>query len=106
MTHEERLYSVAKAEDTYDLMHHIAWDATVKPALDKQLGSLTKLLVNEALGGKLPEGLTRERVAGMCYGINYISTLLEKILKEGEHALKDLSLAGIHPMEEGRSERG
>ncbi len=97
MIHEERLYSVAKAEDTYDLMHHIAWDTVVKPALDKQVTDLSKLLVNEALGGKLPEGLTRERVAGMCYGINYISTLLEKILREGEKAMKDLSAMGIHP---------
>jgi len=59
------------------------------------------MLIAEAMGGKLPEGLTRERVAGMAYGIQYITTLIEKVLREGDRAVKDLSAEGIsiNPLE-------
>lgn len=96
-THQEQLVSVAKAEDTYNLMHNIAWTDVIKPMLAKHMDQYTQLLVAEALGAPLPQGITREQVAGRCYGIQYISTLFEKILKEGEKALKDLQIAGISP---------
>lgn len=93
MTHNDKLLSVAQAEDTYDLLNHIAWTDVVKPKLEEQVRNMSKLLVSEALGTPLPGGYTREQVAGMCYGINYITSLLEKILTKGERALKDLNTA-------------
>lgn len=96
-THQDQLIAAAKSEDTYNLMNHIAWTDVIKPALDKHVLQYSQLLVAEALGAPLPPGITREQVAGRCYGIQYISTLFGKILKEGEKALKDLEFAGVTP---------
>lgn len=93
--HESRLISAAKAEDTYDLMQHIAWTDVVQPALDREVRRYSEMLVANALGTPMPGGLTREQVAGMCYGIQFVSRLLEKILKDGEKALKSLQDEGI-----------
>ena len=91
-----QLVAVAMAEDTYDLMQHIAWEKVIKPKLDAEVKRMSSLLVSEALGSPLPGGLTREQLAGRCYGIQYISSLFEKILQRGEKALADLQGSGIH----------
>jgi hypothetical protein len=96
MTKSTQLVSVAKAEDTFDLLEHIAWERVIRPALDAEIRRMSSLLVSEALGTPLPGGLTREQVAGKCYGIQYISRLFEKILKDGERALVDLQADGLH----------
>lgn len=95
-SNEQKLVAVAKAEDTFDLLDHIAWTGVIKPALDLEFKKYTELLVLEALGNPLPGGLTREQVAGKCYGIQYISSLFEQILKRGEKALQDLQATGLH----------
>ena len=95
MTHGDKLMAVAKAEDTYDLLQHIAWDKVIKPALDAEVKTYSQLLVLEALGNPLPGGLTREQVAGRCYGVQFISSLFEKILQRGEKALEDLQGTGL-----------
>ncbi|MDE1766562.1 MAG: hypothetical protein KGI27_09890 [Thaumarchaeota archaeon] len=95
MTRSDQLVAVAKAEDTYDLLQHIAWEKIIKPALDQEVKKYSELLVAEALGTSLPGGLTREQVAGRCYGIHFVSSLFEKILQRGEKALEDLQGAGI-----------
>ena len=59
MNYTQRLESVAKAEDTYDLLNHIAWTDVIKPALDEQLKQWSAMLVAEALGTPNPAGLTR-----------------------------------------------
>lgn len=92
---EKQLVAVAKAEDTYDLLQHIAWTEVLKPALDTHVRVWTQQLVQEALGSPLPNGLTREQVAGRCYGVQYITTLMERILKEGKSALTSLQGEGI-----------
>ena len=97
MTEKERqLLAVAHAEDTYDLRQHIAWEKVIKPALDLEVKRMSSLLVSEALGTPLPGGLTREQVAGKCYGIQYISRLFERILEQGEAALRELQSDGLH----------
>lgn len=93
--YESNLISVAQAEDTFDLLNHIAWTDVIKPKLDAQVKQWSAMLVNEALGLPIPSGHTREQVAGMCYGINYISTVFERVLKDGEKALADLHKHGI-----------
>ena len=96
MDNATKLVAVAQAEDTYDLLQHIAWDTVIKPALDDEVKRMSSLLVAEALGTPLPGGLTREQVAGRCYGIQFISSLFEKVLRRGEKALEDLQASGLH----------
>lgn len=94
-SHQTRLEAVAKAEDTQDLLGHIAWTDVVRPRFQREIEMASKLLVNEALGAPLPGGLTREQVAGRAYGLNWTMTLLEQILKDGKRALDQLNLEGI-----------
>lgn len=96
MSHSDKLIAVAKAEDTYDLLQHIAWDKVIKPALEAEVKKYSQLLVLEALGNPLPGGLTREQVAGRCYGVQFMSSLFEKILQRGEKALEDLQGPGLN----------
>lgn len=95
MTKSDQLMAVAKAEDTYDLLQHIAWDKVIQPALEDEVKRLSSLLVSEALGTPLPGGLTREQVAGKCYGIQFMSHLFKQILTRGEKALQDLQATGL-----------
>jgi len=94
---EAKLIKVAQAQDTYDLLNHIAWTDVLKPKLEAEVSKLSKLLVSEALGVPIPVGMgTREQIAGKCYGIQYVSRLFEEILAKGENAFKDLEEKGIH----------
>ena len=95
MTHQEQLIAAAKAEDTYDLLNHIAWTDVIRPRLEEVVRQYSALLVSEALGGALPPGKTREQLAGIAYGINYITGLFERILKDGERALEGLATTGL-----------
>lgn len=91
MTHQEQLLAAAKAEDTYNLLNHIAWTDVIRPRLQGQVEIYSRMLVNEALGSPLPPGRTREQIAGMAFGINEICKLFEQILRDGERALAALN---------------
>lgn len=95
MDHRSQLIAAAQAEDTYDLLNHIAWTDVIKPRLIQHQQQYTQILVNEALGAKIPNEMTREQVAGVCYGISWVTRLFEGILKEGERALTALRADGI-----------
>lgn len=87
-----RAVAVAQAEDTFDLLQHIAWSGVIKPKFDEQITTYSKMLVNDALGiAPLPKGLTREQIAGRAYGLTYTISLLESILTRGEKALEELN---------------
>lgn len=94
MTHQEQLLAAAKAADTYDLLNHIAWTDVIRPRLESQVQQWSAMLVNEALGGGLPPGKTREQIAGMAYGVNHIIRLFEQIIREGERAVAALNADG------------
>lgn len=103
MTSQAQFIDAYKADDLEDLLHHIAWTDTVQPALRKERDLLTRALVNSTLGlpvqAKTSSGVvevTREQLAGKIYGIDYITTLLEKILTRGETAEKHLKDLGIN----------
>lgn len=91
-----------KADDLSDLLDHLAWTDTVRPALLRERDSLTRSLVNSTLGLPIqaktlagPVEVTREQLAGKIYGIDYIVTVFEKILTRGavaERQLKDLGI--------------
>lgn len=93
---QQSLVKIAQAEDTYDLLNHIAWTDVVKPILLKDKENYSKMLVNHLLGAPLVEGLTKEMLAGRIYGIDNIIAVLEKILSQGEKALKELHTKGIN----------
>lgn len=93
MTHQEQLIAAAKAEDTYDLLNHIAWTDVIRPKLETQVQQWSSILVAEALGGQLPPGKTREQIAGMAYGVQHIIRLFEQIIKEGERAVDALNIS-------------
>lgn len=95
MTHTDQLVAAAKAEDLYNLQQHIAWTDVLQPKLQSAVKQWTDMLISEALGGALPPGKTREQVAGLAYGVTYITTLMKQILKEGERALEALHSEGI-----------
>lgn len=89
------LLAAAQAEDTFDLLNHIAWTDVIKPKMTKIRDQYSIALVNHLLGSPLPEGLTKEQLAGKIYGIDYITTVIENILTRGKNALEDLNDRGI-----------
>ena len=93
-THELRI-SAAKAEDTADLLNHIAWTDAVKPELLRRRDNYARQLVNSTLGMALPEGTTREMIAGRILGIDDTITLLERILRDGARAVELLRMENL-----------
>lgn len=89
MTRSE-LITVAKAEDTQDLLNHIAWTDVIKPELLRRRDAYAKQLVNATLGQTLPEGTTREMIAGRILGIDDLISLLERILRDGSRAAEQM----------------
>ena len=89
------LESAARAEDLFDLLEHIAWTDTVKPELLEIRDQLSKALVNHLLGTPLPDGVTKEQIAGKIFGINFIISKFESILSRGKKAVETLSVQGI-----------
>jgi hypothetical protein len=91
-----------KAEDLSDLLDHLAWTDTIRPALLRERDTFTRALVNSTLGlpvqTKTSTGVvetSREQLAGKIYGIDYILTMFEKLLARGkvaEHQLKELGI--------------
>ena len=95
MSNESKLISVAQAEDTYDLLNHIAWTDVIKPRLHKLTETYSKLLVAHLLGQPLPGTLTKEQLAGRIYGIQEIISTFELVLTQGKRALDELEVAGL-----------
>lgn len=95
MNNESTLIKIAQAEDTFNLLHHIAWTDVIKPELLRRKESFGKILVDHLLGIPLAEGQTKEMIAGRIYGINEMIGLIEKILTQGKKALEELQSKGI-----------
>lgn len=95
MTNETNLENIAKAEDTYDLMQHISWEKVVKPDLNKIKQTYAKMLVDHILGGPIPDGLTKETLAGTCKGIDQVIHIFESTILRGKSALEILQSQGI-----------
>lgn len=96
MTNQKRLEAVAKAEDTKALLEDIAWVAVVKPALLARQAAISKALMTLVLGGAAPNSLTKEQLAGLMYGIDEVIRIIEKVLKDGEKALREIEAQGVH----------
>jgi hypothetical protein len=92
----------AKAEDVQDLLQHIAWTETLRPALVRERDMFTKLLVGATLGRPVEirtsagvSELSKEQLAGKIYGIDYIFDYFEKVLTRGARAVAELRSQGI-----------
>lgn len=95
MTNRDKLIAVAKAEDTQDLLNHIAWTDVIKPELITARDTFNKQLVAAMLGSPLTGGITKEQLAGKAYGIDFVIRLFELILTKGRVALEDIQSIGI-----------
>lgn len=92
-----------RSDDLLDLLEHIAWTDTLRPALLTARDQYTKQLVAATLGvpveittrGGHAIAITREQLAGRISGIDFILDLITKILSRGSTArdsLRDLNL--------------
>jgi hypothetical protein len=81
----------AYGEDTMDLLNHLAWTDIVKPRLEEARKTFTDQLVSVTLRPQAEGSETKEQIAGKLYGIMYITTIFEKILKEGANAREVLA---------------
>ena len=91
-----RLKTVDNSFQVENLLDHLGWQSVVKPELMRRRNNYTATLVNAVLAGQLPDGITKEQIAGLIYGIDEIIKLFEKILENGAHALADLETQGFH----------
>lgn len=92
-----------KAEDLQNLLDHIAWTDTIRPALLRERDNLTKLLVDATLGLPIqqrtvsgPVTISKEQLAGKIFGVDYVFSLFEKILAKGETAERELKAMGVN----------
>ena len=96
--------SALKAEDLTNLLQHIAWEETLKPELQAERAKLDRLLVGVVLGNRAAavasHGAKAEQLAGLIYGIDFITRLLEKILERGENARQILAQSFLDLEEE------
>jgi hypothetical protein len=93
---EDRLVAVAQAEDTYDLLQHIAWTDILLPQLELEKKGALEAIAAYHLGTPLPNGMTVEKLAGKAYGINYVIKKIENVLSRGKKALGEIEASGIH----------
>ena len=99
MSLASNLESIARAEDTNNLLDHIAWTETILPAILKHRAGFEAQLVGSVLGHRavLVNGqtLTPEQLAGRIDGITYTIKLLEDILRKGERAMAEMNNLGF-----------
>lgn len=93
------LVTYAQAEDTKDLLNHIAWTDVIQPRLARLKANYGKMLVAHLLGQPLPGSLTKEQLAGRIYGIDEMERLFSRILESGQAAFTELEAQGIHVMD-------
>jgi hypothetical protein len=95
----------AKGEDLSDLLQHIAWTETLRPALLRERDNYTKMLVNATLGtpvqipassGRAAVEISKEQLAGKIYGIDYIVELVEGVLSKGARGVAELRKSGVN----------
>jgi len=97
MTNQARVTAVAKAEDLNNLLEHIAWQEAVKPLILKKRNDLSTMLVNATLGATSAQGqpYSKEQLAGAIWGIDEMLHTFEKILRDGDKALRELREQGL-----------
>jgi hypothetical protein len=88
MNNIQKLYTqAAQAVDTTDLLDHLAWTEVLEPALKKYRDQISTELYTRILNRTIdPNSPTIEQLAGKVAGIDWVFTLLKRILREGGNA--------------------
>jgi hypothetical protein len=86
MNIHETALKAAQGQDTEDLLNHIAWDEVIHPKLLKTREQLVAALVNATLSAPRDGQDTKEQLAGKIQGIDFVITLIRKLVKEGSDA--------------------
>lgn len=97
MNREQQLEFSMRADDLENLLDHIAWEQTIKPALDKYKQNYQNFLVKSVLGQPIVDRATnqiisKEMLAGRVEGIDWLNKFLESVLKRGELAKENLEV--------------
>jgi hypothetical protein len=92
--------NVARAEDLQNLLDHIAWTETLKPALLKAKATFEGQLVQATLGNAPTDAhgqvVTVAQLAGRAYGLAFVVELVEDILRRGGRSLDALKSFGVN----------
>lgn len=96
MKYEETCLAAAQGIDTLDLLDHIAWTDVLRPQLDKAREALTRRLVDLTLRPTKDGEETREMIAGKLWGLEWVTKLIEEILRRGGDAKSALAAVNMH----------
>jgi len=87
--------AINKADDVAMLLDSIGWKDVIQPELRRYRESLANRLMAAVLNGPvtMPDGsnLTKEQIAGIMYGVDWVEKLFLRILKDGASAFKHLA---------------
>lgn len=88
MNHDNAVQYSNAANELIDLLEHIAWEQTVKPALDRHAETYKNLLVQSVLGRPIVNHdgtpMSKEILAGRIEGIEWLERFIISVLKRGE----------------------
>lgn len=87
--------AVAQSDDLEDLLHNIAWEETIQPALHSRRAYYQNQLVASVLGSPVIDQQTgtiipKEVLAGRIDGIDWIEKFFTNILRRGDKAAEAL----------------
>lgn len=95
MPTEKQFIAATQAQDLEDLLEHIGWLGTIKPALEGHRARYQALLVQSVLGQQIIDHtsggvVSKEMLAGRIAGIDWLDQFLTNVLKRGETARRAL----------------
>lgn len=90
------LEKVAIAEDTVNLLEHIAWSDVIKPGFEAVIAKYKDILVKATMDSGLK--IAPLEIAARIYGLQWAMDQLETIVKDGERARKTLSTRLLTPL--------
>ena len=99
-----KILAATKGKDLRDWLDHLAWTDVLRPAMEQERSFYQTILVNATLGADpsvkdsngVVHTITKEQLAGRIQGIDYVLTLIERILEKGEKALDELTEMGYN----------
>jgi hypothetical protein len=95
MNNPKALLEAHQAQDVESLLDNIAWTDVILPKILAAREQYTSSLVALTLGAQTTSPITREQIAGRIYGLDFVVTLMQKILKRGKDAEEYLASIGI-----------
>jgi len=83
--------AAARATDLDDLLHHIAWEETLRPAIQTYRATYQNLLVQSVLGQVVQDRntgntISKEVLAGRIDAIDWLERYLTSVMRKGSNA--------------------